>query len=96
MPVEGRISVEVVYAQADEQCVIELDLPPAATAVEAVRRSGLLERYPEIDVETARFGLHGRLIAGGAPLTDGDRVEIYRPLRADPKQARRRRVLPRR
>ena len=96
MAAEPGIGIEVVYALAGDQRVVELEVACGTTAGEAVRLSGLLERYPEIDPVTARIGIHGRVVKGDAALCDGDRVEIYRPLVADPKQARRRRVLPRR
>ncbi|GIX21246.1 MAG: UPF0125 protein [Gammaproteobacteria bacterium] len=84
--------VEVVYALPEEQTVVELDLEPGATAETAIRRSGLLERHPEIDLAVNKVGVFGRLVALDTPLAEGDRVEIYRPLIADPKQARRRRA----
>ena len=93
MPPERPIRVELVYALRDEQRVIELMLAPGTTAAEAIRLSGLLERYREIDVGTARIGIHGRVVQGDTILNEGDRIEIYRPLRADPKLARRRRAL---
>ena len=90
------MGIEVVCALADDQRVVALEVARGTTAGEAVRLSGLLERYPEIDPATTRIGVHGRVVKDDAALCDGDRVEIYRPLIADPKQARRRRVLPRR
>jgi uncharacterized protein len=96
MAADGAIGVEVVYALPDEQRVVKLEVARGTTAGEAVRLSGLLESYPEIDPATARIGIHGRVVTREAVLNDGDRVEIYRPLIADPKQARRRRAVPRR
>jgi putative ubiquitin-RnfH superfamily antitoxin RatB of RatAB toxin-antitoxin module len=96
MAAEGAIDVEVVYALPDEQRVVKLEVARGTTAGEAVRLSGLLEPYPGIDPATARIGLHGRVVTGDAVLNAGDRVEIYRSLIADPKQARRRRAMPRR
>lgn len=93
MAPERPIRIELVYALADEQQVIELGLAPGTTAAEAIRLSGLLERHPEIDLGAARIGIHGRVVQGDTVLNEGDRVEIYRPLVADPKLARRRRAL---
>lgn len=96
MAADPTIAVEVVYALAGEQRVVALELAGATTVGEAIRRSGLLDLFPEIRLDAGRIGLHGRLVGVDTVLNDGDRVEIYRPLLADPKQARRRRVLPRR
>jgi putative ubiquitin-RnfH superfamily antitoxin RatB of RatAB toxin-antitoxin module len=90
MAAEPAIAVELVYALPDEQSVVELTLEPGVTAAEAIRRSGLLEQYPEIDLQSARIGIHGRVVQRDTVLADGDRVEIYRPLVTEPKQARRR------
>ena len=95
MAAEPAVSVEVVYACPGEQCVVALQVARGTTAAQAVRLSGLLERYPEIDFP-AQIGIHGRVVQGATVLSDGDRIEIYRPLIAEPKQARRRRVLSRR
>src|SRR5262245_22933274 len=86
------IHIEVVYALRDEQALIVLELPHGTTAREAVERSGLATRFPGIDPACARIGIFGRVTAPDTPLRDGDRVEIYRPLEADPKDARRARA----
>lgn len=87
-----RIHVEVAYARADVQCVIPLQVCRGATVGEAIRASGILERFPEIDPERHRVGVFGRLTRRDRLLEAGDRVEIYRPLVADPKTARRARA----
>lgn len=84
--------VEVVYALPDRQELIELELDPGATVTEAVRASGLAERYPEIDPEQGPFGVFARRCGPERVLRPGDRVEIYRPLKVDPKEARRQRA----
>ena len=94
MAAEEVISVELVYALQNAQEVIALSVAPGTTVREAIRLSGLSGRYPQIDAEGAPVGIHGRIVAQDAKLQDGDRVEIYRPLKADPKQARRRRASP--
>lgn len=89
-PAEGRLRVEVVYAPAPRQVeVIPVELSPGATVLHALRASGLLERHPGIDLTRQRVGVWGRLRALGDPLRDRDRVEVYRGLTVDPKEARR-------
>jgi hypothetical protein len=84
--------VQVTYALPDEQVVIEVDLAERASVGDAIRASGLLERFPEIDPAQIAAGIFGERAELGDPVEAGDRVEIYRPLRADPKEARRRRA----
>lgn len=90
--VGADIRVEIVYARSEEQVVVELTLPAHAPLRSAIERSGLLERFPEIDLDVQPVGIFGAKVALDRPLVDGDRVEIYRPLAADPKAARRRRA----
>jgi uncharacterized protein len=84
--------VEVAYARPQEQVVVELELAPGATLRSAIEASGLLQRFAEIDLATAKVGVFGRVRALDDALQPGDRVEIYRPLSADPKDARRERA----
>jgi len=86
------ITVSVVYALPERATEIELELPAGATVAEAIARSRIEERHPEVDLARAAVGLFGRRVRRDAVLADGDRVEIYRPLLADPKEARRRRA----
>jgi putative ubiquitin-RnfH superfamily antitoxin RatB of RatAB toxin-antitoxin module len=86
------IRVEVAYAPAGEQIVLCVLVPAVATVADAVRLSGILTRHPEIDVNAAAVGVFGRLARLDTPLHDRDRVEIYRPLEADAKAARRKRA----
>jgi len=88
--------VEVVYAQPLEQDWQAVELPPEATVAEAIARSDILLRHPEIDLQSARVGIWGRWCTLATGLRDGDRVEIYRPLQADPKEVRRQRASRRR
>ena len=85
---EGVLAIEVAYARPDEQVVVALSVPDGTTAGEAVERSGLAARFPEIAGDP-KLGVFGKSVAADTPLATGDRVEIYRPLQADPKQARR-------
>ncbi len=87
-----KITVEVVYALPERQSVREVRLQPDATVREAIQQSGLLALHPEIDLAQAAVGVHGRRTTLDALLRERDRVEIYRPLTADPKDARRRRA----
>jgi putative ubiquitin-RnfH superfamily antitoxin RatB of RatAB toxin-antitoxin module len=84
-----RIRVEVAYALPDHQLLLEVTLARGATARQAVERSGILQRCPEIDLARSTLGVFGRIASPDARLRDGDRVEIYRALIADPKQGRR-------
>lgn len=83
------ITVEVVYAKPDEQCLLEVRVLPGTTMIDAIRKSGILERYPEIDIETADIGIFGWVIHNRRHVVHAfDRVEIYRPLPNDPKDLR--------
>ena len=84
------ISVEVVYALPQRQERVSLILPPGSTALDAVQASGLLRQLPR--EEFGRIGVWGRPVTPETPLRDRDRVEIYRPLIADPKESRRERA----
>ncbi|MEW5769772.1 MAG: RnfH family protein [Pseudomonadota bacterium] len=87
-----QIHVEVVYALAARQKVVNLELPEGATVQQAIERSGLLDEFPEIDLARNKLGIWNKLAKPDAALRDKDRVEIYRPLIADPKEVRRQRA----
>lgn len=87
------LRVEVAYALSERQEVVTVLVPSGATLREAVEASGVLSRHPEIDLSKRNCGIFGRIVALDTPLEGGDRVEIYRELIADPKEARRRRAL---
>ena len=86
----SSIPVEVAYALPDRQALLPLLVPKGATVREAIEHSGILELFPEIDLGENRVGIFGRLCTADRVLEAGDRVEIYRPLLADPKEVRRR------
>lgn len=86
------IEVEVAYASPARQRIVSLRVNAGTTAADAVRLSGLLREFPEITLETAKLGIHGRRVAHDDVVSAGDRVEIYRPLVADPKMVRRQRA----
>lgn len=84
---DDSVRVEVAYAAPDRQWLVALDVPPGTTAAEAIRLSGILEENPGLD--TSNVGIFGEHVERERPLEPGDRVEIYRPLTADPKDVRR-------
>ncbi|MCI0400798.1 MAG: RnfH family protein [Gammaproteobacteria bacterium] len=86
------IQVEVAYALASAQVVIPLEVPLGSTLEQAIRLSGVLESCPDIDLTQNKVGVFGKVRPLDHVLQHGDRVEIYRPLIADPKDARRRRA----
>ncbi|MFM0730755.1 RnfH family protein [Paraburkholderia sediminicola] len=88
----ARLSIEVCYALANEQTVIAVELPEGATLQQALDASGIVRRYPQIDLGTQKVGVFGKLKPLDTVLADHDRVEIYRPLLVDPKLSRQRRV----
>lgn len=87
-----QISVEVAYVRPGEQMLERLQVDVDATIESVIRQSGVLERFPEIDLAVNKVGVFGKAAALTATLSDGDRIEIYRPLIADPKEARKRRA----
>lgn len=86
------LRIEVVYALRDRQTLLTIVVEEGTTVILAVERSGILQRYPEIDLARAVLGVFGKVVMPATPLRDGDRVEIYRPLIANPKQTRRERA----
>ena len=87
-----RIAVEVAYAEAGRQWVLPVELPAGATVMQAIEASGLMAQVPGLQIDPTRLGVFSRKAAPDQVLEDGDRVEIYRPLSLDPKEARRRRA----
>lgn len=86
------IHVEVVYALPEEQRVLTLEVDQALTVEEIIVQSGVLELYPEIDLNKNKVGVFSRNVKLDATVNDKDRIEIYRPLVADPKEIRRKRA----
>jgi len=86
------MNVGVCYAQADRQLWIKLEVPDGSSIAEAIALSGLLHQYPEIDLVEQKVGVFGKISKLETPLKEGDRVEIYRKITADPQQVQRRRV----
>ena len=93
--VDGARMLRVAVAcspRAGEAVEVEVELPAPASAWDAVRASGVLERWPELAIGAPSVGIWGRATSAETALRDGDRVELYRPLAADPQEARRRRA----
>jgi len=88
----GSVRVEVVYALPGRAWSARIDLPAGATAAQALEQSGFEASIPGIDVAALAFAVFGRPVNATTVLRDGDRLELLRPLLADPKQARRRRA----
>ena len=88
----AKIHVEVIFALPKEQLVIDVELPEQSTVDDAIRESKILEKYPEIDLDINKTGIFGKPAKRDAVLHPGDRVEIYRPLIADPKEMRKQRA----
>jgi putative ubiquitin-RnfH superfamily antitoxin RatB of RatAB toxin-antitoxin module len=86
------IHVEVAYAKPDIQVILTVEVPPATSAEQAIQRSEIAQRFPELDRGDLKMGIFGKLCKPAQVLRDGDRVEIYRPLIADPKQVRKERA----
>ena len=90
----SEIHVEVAYARPDRQAIIPVTVPAGTTVYDAAQASGIVGQFPEIDLETAKMGIFGKSVPKPREqeLQGGDRVEIYRPLIADPKEVRKRRA----
>jgi len=91
---QGRaeVRVEVVFALPDRQRLVSVQASEPLTVREAIERSGIEQTFPEIDLETQKVGVFSQLVSLDDLLREGDRVEIYRPLIADPKTMRRERA----
>ncbi len=88
------INVEVCYALPDRQQIIALQVSQDTTVFDAAVQSGVVKQFPEIELETAKMGVFGKVVTKPKEqvLSDGDRVEVYRPLIADPKVVRKERA----
>jgi putative ubiquitin-RnfH superfamily antitoxin RatB of RatAB toxin-antitoxin module len=86
------LTVEVVYASPDRQFTYRLELPAGSTVMQAIEASGVCRAVPNLVIDPSRLGVFSRKVEPDQVLEQGDRVEIYRPLTLDPKEARRRRA----
>lgn len=82
------MKVEIAYAEPQQQWLLEVEVPDHATAAEAIEKSGILQKCPQLLADQLKVGVFGKLTKLERVLRDGDRIEIYRPLIADPKQVR--------
>jgi len=89
---QKNVDVEVAYARERAQALIPVTGQPGMTVAEAIERSGIQARFPEIDLDVNKVGIFGKVAKLDQALASGDRVEIYPPLIADPKQARKQRA----
>ena len=87
-----KILVEVAYALPEEQSLLAFEVDEGLTAQEVIEKSGILKLYPEIDLEKQKIGLFSKIIKLDYRLRQKDRIEIYRPLIADPKEVRKKRA----
>lgn len=92
MPKNDNITVEVAYALPHQQLIIPVQVAPDTTAEDAIKLSGIMAKFPEIDLSINQVGIFGKLTKLETPLRHLDRVEIYRPLIADPKEVRKQRA----
>ena len=83
------MQVEVVFALPDRQVLEALEIDEGATVAQAIERSGIARRFPEVDMSALQVGIWGRPVDRTHILRQGDRVEVYRPLEIDPREARR-------
>jgi putative ubiquitin-RnfH superfamily antitoxin RatB of RatAB toxin-antitoxin module len=86
------LSVEVAYATPHKQVIIRLEVPVGCTVAQAIERSRIREQFPDMEVNAEALGIFSRKVTPEHELQAGDRVEIYRPLVADPKESRRKRA----
>ena len=86
------LNVEVAYALPERQTVLCIRVAPGTSVLAAIELSGILQKHPEIDLSVNKFGIYSRPVKGSEPVQDGDRIEIYRPLIADPKEMRKKRA----
>lgn len=88
----GDVEVEVIYAQPLRHAAIRLKLAAGSTLQQAVEASGIIRKFPEIDLAKCGLGIYGKLARADTVLSARDRIEIYRPLLADPKDIRKQRA----
>ncbi|MDH5612265.1 MAG: RnfH family protein [Gammaproteobacteria bacterium] len=86
------INIEVAYAEPDKQLILPVNVDLGTTVGGAIVQSGIMMKFPDLDIENSKVGIFGKAVAMTTVLQDADRVEIYRPLIADPKEVRRKRA----
>ena len=86
------IKIQLCYAEAEQQFLLDLSVPAGSTILQAIDASDLIRKVPEMDVSVLRVGIYSKLKTLETVVRDGDRIELYRPLMADPMESRRRRA----
>ena len=89
VPGSGRMRVELAYADPEREVLIGFEAPPGSSVLDCVERSGLFDLAPGLRDAGLGFAMFGRRVEPAAPVSEGDRIEVLRPLRIDPKEARR-------
>lgn len=89
----AKINIELIYALPNEQDLITIMVDADSTVESAIKESGILARYPAIDLAVNKVGIFSKAVKLNETLREGDRIEIYRPLIADPKEARKKKAL---
>lgn len=84
------MQISVAYALPEKQVWLEIDVPDESTVMDAIQKSKILSIFPELDLENQKVGIYGKFCKLDTKLNDGDRVEIYRPITADPLTVPRR------
>jgi len=92
MSASSTLRVEVAYALPTQQVLLKLSLPSGATVESAIMHSGVLTQFPDIDLTRNKVGIFSKIVTLDTRVRDRDRIEIYRPLIADPKEIRRQRA----
>lgn len=86
------MNVGVCYAEAERQLWLKLEVPEGSNVKQAIELSGVLQQFPEIDLDLQKVGIFGKITTLDAQVDEGDRIEIYRKITADPKLVKRRRT----
>ena len=86
------MQIGVAYAEPDQQVWLKLEIPEGSTLLDALNHSGILTRFPQVDLKRQKVGIFGKLAKLDTPLREGDRVEIYRPITVDPTKVKRRQL----
>ena len=90
--IQQTINIEVAYAEPEQQLILPVNVDVGTTVGGAIVQSGIMIKFPNLDIENSKVGIFGKATVMTTVLQDGDRVEIYRPLIADPKEVRRKRA----
>lgn len=88
----NKLTIEVAYALADKQVILTQDINEGTTARNALKQSDILQHFADLDLESVDIGVFGKAVKDDYEMQQGDRIEIYRPLIADPKEVRKRRA----